>query len=155
MSVPAWPMPIQKTKLVMSKAHATGTFEPHTPTPVEIRYVAASTPPVSSDDEIRNAGHHQYGCGFSVISLICVGERLERRRPPDERNARQRLREPTERRLVRPGNLVRLVGLRGHPSFPVEPSVSTGVIRVLHPPVHTGGSPNHTSSGFRFLTRGR
>ena len=71
MSVPAWPMPIQNTKLVMSNAHATGMFEPHTPTPVEIRYVAASTPPHSSDDVMRNAGHHQPGCGFSVISLIC------------------------------------------------------------------------------------
>src|SRR5262245_40199828 len=49
MSVPAWPIPIQKTKLVMSNAHATGTLLPHTPTPVEIRYVAASTPPVKSD----------------------------------------------------------------------------------------------------------
>ena len=36
-NVPAWPMPIQKTKLVMSKAHPTGTFEPQTPTPVEMR----------------------------------------------------------------------------------------------------------------------
>ena len=53
MSVPAWPMPIQKTKFVMSKAHATGMFEPQTPTPVEIRYVAARTPPVSSDEEIE------------------------------------------------------------------------------------------------------
>src|SRR5215471_18925322 len=69
-SVPACPMPIQKTKFVMSNAHATGMFEPHTPTPVEIRYVAASTPPIKSDEVMRNAGHHQYGCGFSVISLI-------------------------------------------------------------------------------------
>src|SRR5262249_46728177 len=59
-----------KTKLVMSNAQATGTFEPQTPTPVEMRYVAARTPPVSSADVIRNAGHHQYGCGFSVIPLI-------------------------------------------------------------------------------------
>src|SRR5436853_3210339 len=72
MSVPACPMPIQKTKFVMSNAHATGTLLPHTPTPVEIRYVAANMPPDNSADEMRNAGHHQYGCGFSVISLICV-----------------------------------------------------------------------------------
>jgi hypothetical protein len=37
MSVPAWPMPIQKTKLMMSQAQATGMLLPHTPTPVEIR----------------------------------------------------------------------------------------------------------------------
>ena len=36
-SVPAWPMPIQNTKLVMSHAHATGVFSPQTPTPVRIR----------------------------------------------------------------------------------------------------------------------
>src|ERR1700735_987045 len=32
-SVPAWLMPIQKTKLVMSKAQKTGEFRPHTPIP--------------------------------------------------------------------------------------------------------------------------
>ena len=37
MSVPAWPMPIQKTKLVMSKAQATGMLLPQTPMPVAIR----------------------------------------------------------------------------------------------------------------------
>ncbi len=36
-SVPAWPMPIQKTKLVMSKAQATGMLLPQTPMPVAIR----------------------------------------------------------------------------------------------------------------------
>ena len=33
-SVPAWLMPIQKTKLVMSKAQNTGELMPHTPIPV-------------------------------------------------------------------------------------------------------------------------
>ena len=33
MSVPAWLMPIQKTKLVMSKAQKTGQLRPHTPIP--------------------------------------------------------------------------------------------------------------------------
>src|ERR1700745_3609012 len=33
MSVPAWRMPIQKTKLVMSKPQKTGEFRPHTPIP--------------------------------------------------------------------------------------------------------------------------
>jgi hypothetical protein len=37
MSVPAWPMPIQNTKLVMSHAQPTGLLRPHTPTPVETR----------------------------------------------------------------------------------------------------------------------
>ena len=33
MSVPAWLMPIQKTKLVMSKAQKTGELMPQTPIP--------------------------------------------------------------------------------------------------------------------------
>ena len=33
-SVPAWPMPIQNTKFVMSNAHPTVLFKPQTPTPV-------------------------------------------------------------------------------------------------------------------------
>jgi hypothetical protein len=36
-SVPAWPMPIQKTKLTMSQAQLTGLLWPQTPTPVETR----------------------------------------------------------------------------------------------------------------------
>jgi len=35
-SVPACPIPIQKTKLVMSHAQPTGEFNPQVPTPVEI-----------------------------------------------------------------------------------------------------------------------
>src|SRR5262245_32561887 len=35
-SVPAWPMPIQNTKLVMSNAHPTVLLSPHVPTPVAI-----------------------------------------------------------------------------------------------------------------------
>src|SRR3954470_21191268 len=61
-SVPAWPMPIQNTKFVMSNAHATGMLLPHTPIPVEMRYVAAITPPQSSAELMSSAGHHQYGC---------------------------------------------------------------------------------------------
>ena len=36
-SVPAWPIPIQNTKFVISQAQPTGWFSPHTPTPVEMR----------------------------------------------------------------------------------------------------------------------
>jgi hypothetical protein len=35
-SVPAWPIPIQKTKFVMSNAHPTEVFKPHVPMPVAI-----------------------------------------------------------------------------------------------------------------------
>ena len=36
-NVPAWPIPIQNTKLVMSKAQPTGRLLPQTPMPVTIR----------------------------------------------------------------------------------------------------------------------
>ena len=36
-SVPAWPMPTQNTKLVMSNAQQTGRLRFHTPTPVKNR----------------------------------------------------------------------------------------------------------------------
>ena len=36
-SVPAWPIPIHHTKLVMSQAHATGLLLPQTPMPVQSR----------------------------------------------------------------------------------------------------------------------
>jgi len=36
-SVPAWPMPIQKTRFAMSKPQPIGLLRPQTPTPVETR----------------------------------------------------------------------------------------------------------------------
>ncbi len=36
-SVPAWPIPIQNTKLVMSQAQPMGRLLPHTPMPVTAR----------------------------------------------------------------------------------------------------------------------
>ena len=36
-SVPAWPMPIQKTKLTIGQPQPTGTLLPQTPTPVKMR----------------------------------------------------------------------------------------------------------------------
>src|SRR3954470_18103278 len=49
-SVPAWPMPTQKTKLVMSKAQPTVRLRPQTPMPVRISYETVATPRTSSDD---------------------------------------------------------------------------------------------------------
>ena len=34
MSVPAWPMPIHQTKLMIAKPQATGTLMPQMPTPI-------------------------------------------------------------------------------------------------------------------------
>ena len=43
MNVPAWPIPIHQTKLVMAKAQATGMLLPQTPMPVRTVYVTATT----------------------------------------------------------------------------------------------------------------
>src|SRR5262249_9258022 len=51
MSVPAWPMPIHQTKLVMSNAHPTGMSLPQIPMPLTVRYVSDT----SSHTEKRNA----------------------------------------------------------------------------------------------------
>jgi hypothetical protein len=40
-SVPAWPMPIHQTKLMMSNAHPTGTLLPHAPMPLSSRTLTA------------------------------------------------------------------------------------------------------------------
>ena len=37
MRVPAWPMPIHQTKLMMSKPQPTGMLGPHTPMPTKSR----------------------------------------------------------------------------------------------------------------------
>src|SRR5689334_11732670 len=75
--VPAWPIPIQKTKLVMSQAQPTVLFSPHTPTPFEIWYPMQNNPTSAMAEHGRKASHHQMGVGastmtdtFSVIQLI-------------------------------------------------------------------------------------
>ncbi len=35
--VPAWPMPIHQTKLIMAQPHITGCCNPQMPTPVDIK----------------------------------------------------------------------------------------------------------------------
>ena len=54
-SVPAWPIPIQKTKFVMSHAQPTGLLLPHTPMPVADQVARASAPSMPSDDRRRCA----------------------------------------------------------------------------------------------------
>src|SRR5215470_10875281 len=39
MNVPAWPIPIHHTKLMIANAYATGMLTPHTPMPVATVYV--------------------------------------------------------------------------------------------------------------------
>ena len=42
MNVPAWPIPIHQTKLMIAKAHATGMLLPQRPMPVMTVYVSAA-----------------------------------------------------------------------------------------------------------------
>src|SRR5262245_33189779 len=77
-SVPAWPMPIQNTKLVMSNAHPTVLLSPHVPTPVAISYVTHTTPRASAAPE---AARHPYqpapgrvSRGRAMSSLIACSD---------------------------------------------------------------------------------
>src|SRR5947208_10139975 len=80
MSVPACPIPIQKTKLVMSQAQQTGMLFPHTPTPVEIRYPMQKSPNVAAVAVMVKATHHQRGAGCSTTPEIRSVSQLKLRR---------------------------------------------------------------------------
>ena len=56
-SVPAWPMPIQKTKLVMSNAQPTGTLRPQMPIPCQNSQAMEKTRSPSSEAEQPRAIH--------------------------------------------------------------------------------------------------
>ena len=45
-NVPAWPMPIHQTKLMMSMPQPTGTFGPQMPMPRKSRFVMVSSSPI-------------------------------------------------------------------------------------------------------------
>lgn len=70
-SVPAWPIPIQNTKLVMSQPQNTVLVMPHTPTPVETRIDRPPTTPISamSADGMKS-NHQMAGCLFSTTLQI-------------------------------------------------------------------------------------
>src|SRR5205823_15073524 len=80
MSVPACPIPIQKTKLVMSQAQQTGMLFPHTPTPVEIWYPMQKSPNVAALAVMVNATHHQRGAGCSTTPEMRSVSQLKLRR---------------------------------------------------------------------------
>src|SRR6267142_1914886 len=79
MSVPAWPMPIQNTKLVISKAHPTLLFRPQTPMPLAISQVtipprlsrAASAMPKQIHQPLP--GRASMGCAISSVISPSVG----------------------------------------------------------------------------------
>ncbi len=54
MSVPAWPIPIHQTKLMMSKPQPTGTLLPQIPTPFARRYVTVARNIMNSENAIPN-----------------------------------------------------------------------------------------------------
>src|ERR1044071_4365841 len=55
--VPAWPIPIQKTKFVMSNAQPTGTFRPQMPMPSQNSHAMQNSSSPSADAEAPNASH--------------------------------------------------------------------------------------------------
>src|SRR6516162_2345735 len=65
-NVPAWPMPIQKTKLVMSNAQPNVRFKPQVPIPVRISYAIAAKPVTMTVKDTRNAAHHAALGRFSM-----------------------------------------------------------------------------------------
>src|SRR5262249_38710013 len=64
--VPAWPIPIHNTKLVMSQAQSTWLFRPQTPTPVISRYRIRKVPMPASVEVRPKTGSHQRPGLFSV-----------------------------------------------------------------------------------------
>src|SRR5215216_3862665 len=79
-SVPACPIPIQKTKFVISHAHPTGMLFPHVPTPVEIRYPIQKRPKVAILAVTAKHTHHQRGAGCSATpEMRCVSQLKLRR----------------------------------------------------------------------------
>ena len=60
-SVPAWPIPIHQTKLVIAKAQATGILIPHIPTPRYSRYSNSDHKNASSSSETENSPNQKAG----------------------------------------------------------------------------------------------
>ena len=73
-SVPAWPMPTQNTKLVMSQAQPTGTLRPQTPMPSQNSHDTATPSRLRSPSEGRKTIHQPIGVarssGSATTSVI-------------------------------------------------------------------------------------
>ena len=70
MSVPAWPMPIHQTKLMMSNAQPTGTLLPQMPTPVITSLPIAACSIMKSPKAPRKPRTHPMG--VRLASGICA-----------------------------------------------------------------------------------
>jgi len=60
-SVPAWPMPIHQTKLMMSMPQAMGIVIPQTPMPLKSRKAVATSSPCRSRKEIVKPTNQPHG----------------------------------------------------------------------------------------------
>src|SRR5437867_10943028 len=80
-SVPAWPIPIQKTKLVISQAQPTGRLLPHTPIPVLTRYVS-----MARSEERRVGKECRCGRAPDQSKKATVGSESSTLRPPSTRD---------------------------------------------------------------------
>ncbi len=69
MNVPAWPIPIHQTKLMMAKAQATGMLLPHRPMPMQTVAVTATTRSAKKTDEIATPAHQR------MVRGVHTGER--------------------------------------------------------------------------------
>src|SRR5262245_21337174 len=74
MSVPAWPIPIQNTKFVMSHAQPTGTLSPQTPIPSQKSHETATPSSPRSVSEGKKKNHQPSGVfrstGSATASVI-------------------------------------------------------------------------------------
>ncbi len=69
-SVPAWPIPTQNTKLTIGKPQKTGLLFPQMPTPVKIKYPISAPNIPAMDDAMPNAMYH--ASGVSRLSAMSV-----------------------------------------------------------------------------------
>jgi hypothetical protein len=66
-SVPACPIPIHHTKLVISKAHPTGALFPQTPTPFKNNWETASRKPMVIRKAMKNPTIQPSGVRLSLL----------------------------------------------------------------------------------------
>src|SRR3954454_15943280 len=70
-SVPAWPMPIHQTKLMMAKPQPTGQLTPQIPTPLMNSQVTAVRKTISRENAAAKPSSHHFGvCRRRMTSLI-------------------------------------------------------------------------------------
>ena len=86
-SVPAWPIPIQKTKFVMSKAQPTGTLRPQMPMPSQKSQAMREAEARACEAEQANAIHHPRLGVRSDGRRDGFGDRMEVMPAEDQRGA--------------------------------------------------------------------